>query len=197
MELKCACSWPPWAQHTVQIVPLWNWNSGRTISPRRRHLVQIVPLWNWNKIIWVASVRFASSNCTFMELKWEGIDKFTGECYVQIVPLWNWNFQHLVWQSRTVQIVPLWNWNIWSSISYTIVISSNCTFMELKFVIVAWSLLVEMGSNCTFMELKFDRRQRNERSHRVLIVPLWNWNIDNMYWVNSEQSSNLIVPLWN
>ena len=33
---------------------------------------------------------------------------------------------------------------------------SNCTFMELKFVIVAWSLLVLIGSNCTFMELKFD-----------------------------------------
>ena len=120
----------------VQIVPLWNWNSGRTISPRRRHLVQIVPLWNWNyyefaveripqssictfmelklfvetdklnetefklylygiEIYLFCSARVfcLSSNCTFMELKWEGIDKFTGECYVQIVPLWNWNFQ--------------------------------------------------------------------------------------------------------
>ena len=46
--------------------------------------------------------------------------------------------------------------------------------MELKFSIVAWSLLVLMGSNRTFMELKFDRETGECIQQMVLIVPLWN-----------------------
>ena len=53
-------------------------------------------------------------------------------------------------------------------------IGSNCTFMELKCSCEGTEIKWRHSSNCTFMELKFDRRQRNERSHRVLIVPLWN-----------------------
>ena len=35
-----------------------------------------------------------------------------------------------------------------------VAISSNCTFMELKFVRDTYVLVTDTGSNCTFMELK-------------------------------------------
>ena len=53
------------------------------------------------------------------------------------------------------------------------------------------------GLNRTFMELKHPRhRKRVERHQRVLIVPLWNWNIIQQL-CEIVSILVLIVPLWN
>ena len=74
-----------------------------------------------------------------------------------------------------VLIVPLWNWNIVITlIPFLLTLSSNRTFMELKFIelLAAHTLLV------------------------VLIVPLWNWN-PRPYISPLILQFVLIVPLWN
>ena len=53
-----------------------------------------------------------------------------------------------------VLIVPLWNWNNVEDYTLEKLISSNRTFMELKYV-----------SKYATKDMSF-----------VLIVPLWNWN---------------------
>ena len=53
-------------------------------------------------------------------------------------------------------------------------VSSNCTFMELKFWFVLCLLVGALGSNRTFMELKFKRQFPVLTCEVVLIVPLWN-----------------------
>ena len=89
--------------------------------------VQIVPLWNWNLA---------------------GHPAARQRIQVQIVPLWNWNSPTRVLNctGRAVQIVPLWNWNLhhWM-FKWSPLISSNCTFMELKLPFIAWCL-----SHCRF-----------------------------------------------
>ena len=75
---------------------------------------------------------------------------------VQIVPLWNWNYndEFVPFRDSMVQIVPLWNWNYIRYIISCQSLSSNCTFMELKYFMLAWLICVM----------------------QVQIVPLWNWN---------------------
>ena len=53
-------------------------------------------------------------------------------------------------------------------------VSSNRTFMELKFYI--WNAIMNdiKGSNRTFMELKFVEDGKVAANINVLIVPLWN-----------------------
>ena len=74
--------------------------------------------------------------------------------------------------------------------------SSNCTFMELKL----WKIYNRLGwtasSNCTFMELKCAIDLLNCVCHKVLIVPLWNWNFC-AYRSCCCPPGVLIVPLWN
>mgnify|MGYP007001939602 CR=1 FL=1 len=141
----------------VLIVPLWNWNLHQNAANHCRFCVLIVPLWNWNKFRVEIFVSVASSNCTFMELKYE----HCCQCYhyqnVLIVPLWNWNrlLPTTLSRERPVLIVPLWNWNM----SLTIA--------------VIWPI---NRSNCTFMELKSQRKAAGASNNTVLIVPLWNWN---------------------
>ena len=73
------------------------------------------------------------------------------------------------------------------------------------------------GSNCTFMELKYEFSRSAIQKQNVLIVPLWNWNIDIVWSNDGTEGSNctfmelklvcndiewgkmyvLIVPLWN
>ena len=53
-------------------------------------------------------------------------------------------------------------------------LSSNRTFMELKFLFFFQLSSVEVSSNRTFMELKFWLRHRYRVIGYVLIVPLWN-----------------------
>ena len=138
---------------------------------------------------------------------------------VLIVPLWNWNGVEfkVSLKNKIVLIVPLWNWNTASTCSQVSASGSNCTFMELKWVIISKTsrgvvvLIVPLWnwncspasasrctscSNCTFMELKWSGRTRSRCRHLVLIVPLWNWNME--VWDYYDMlSSVLIVPLWN
>ena len=51
---------------------------------------------------------------------------------------------------------------------------SNCTFMELKLVLLHACRSAGRGSNCTFMELKYDLEAIECVKYGVLIVPLWN-----------------------
>ena len=37
---------------------------------------------------------------------------------------------------------------------------------------------IELRFNRTFMELKFENCRLEETDDKVLIVPLWNWNVD-------------------
>ena len=87
-SLKVSNNWA----FTVQIVPLWNWNlhtmpDWGQLTGFKLYLygieivliqfslntrqVQIVPLWNWNSRIGFRIEFLKSSNCTFMELKYE------------------------------------------------------------------------------------------------------------------------------
>ena len=59
---------------------------------------------------------------------------------------------------------------------------------------MSWSALV--SSNCTFMELKSASRWRPTTRQLVLIVPLWNWN-PLPRWTCCWLLAVLIVPLWN
>ena len=51
---------------------------------------------------------------------------------------------------------------------------SNCTFMELKQLVVVTHLDDVLRSNRTFMELKFGEGIKKHKIMEVLIVPLWN-----------------------
>ena len=120
-------------------------------------MVLIVPLWNWNRIFFNSEdKRFESSNRTFMELKYIDIDD--------------------VFSTSDVLIVPLWNWNTCKGCTKLAILSSNRTFMELKSVrhLRRWRCA---RSNRTFMELKLHCKRNIRQSARVLIVPLWNWNL--------------------
>ena len=111
-----------------------------------------------------------------MELK-SGMENDEGESGgVLIVPLWNWNFQY-PWQ---VGADP----------------SSNCTFMELKSENIIIHKTINGSSNCTFMELKLYWDNKGWRTPKVLIVPLWNWNMFCKF-SRKNKSTVLIVPLWN
>ena len=133
-----------------------------------------------------------------MELKWERTKNLPNIVAVLIVPLWNWNTL-TTWQrgrGRGVLIVPLWNWNrgIYRGRDAGAE-GSNCTFMELKSACAAFLLPRHRCSNCTFMELKLLINFIIDLIYWVLIVPLWNWNCRDVYYV--VRSAVLIVPLWN
>ena len=53
-------------------------------------------------------------------------------------------------------------------------VSSNCTFMELKFIVSIILYFNHFSSNCTFMELKYVTLKGSADGGLVLIVPLWN-----------------------
>ena len=98
-------------------------------------MVLIVPLWNWN---------------TYIGQTVFGFD------LVLIVPLWNWNelSENQEKPQKQVLIVPLWNWNRVACEFSLAIVSSNRTFMELKYTIIKNNSETLHGSNRTFMELK-------------------------------------------
>ena len=73
---------------------------------------------------------------------------------------------------------------------------SNRTFMELKFISTMLSLRLFLRSNRTFMKLKFSVCLLSSNILAVLIVPLWNWNVDLLRY-GLDPTTVLIVPLWN
>ena len=165
--------------------------------------VLIVPLWNWNKSGSWRHVSTVRSNCTFMELK------YSKKVKDSLVRLSNCTFMELkfhrtvqgtprphrsnctfmelklvtkscLWLCLGVLIVPLWNWNIGEELQHQTVDSSNCTFMELKWRRMKRKTKRLPGSNCTFMELKCTIPDLFPPGRRVLIVPLWNWNLEKL-----------------
>ena len=143
--------------YPVLIVPLWNWNSGATVTYSSQNRsnrtfmelkcqskvkattkikVLIVPLWNWNLELNAITDRAKCSNRTFMELKCQSANRRAGESIVLIVPLWNWNINapNIYMYFNYVLIVPLWNWNMLSRLREYWTSSSNRTFMELKYL---------------------------------------------------------------
>ena len=128
-------------------MPMWaNWwfklyLYGIEISDGRlRHFsigVQIVPLWNWN----VTPKAGVTKTSRRFKLYLYGIEiRYTYRGNVSII----------------VQIVPLWNWNRTESQMRQRMLSSNCTFMELKFFVITILPFRCRCSNCTFMELKLE-----------------------------------------
>ena len=124
---------------------------------------------------------------------------------VLIAPLWNWNKVSIHaddgrWQ---VLIAPLWNWNCVNYKTLHSYLRSNRTFMELKCTMRCRLSIATSSSNRTFMELKLRYLRKTYRysgssnrtfmelksqiwssSHswiRVLIAPLWNWNIQRCF----------------
>ena len=97
-------------------------------------------------------------NRTFMELK-QFYRYVRGEFdTVLIVPLWNWNSTTARWR-RSVRP------------------RLNRTFMELKHINDKLEVIDQTRLNRTFMELKPFLVTSFENWLRVLIVPLWNWNL--------------------
>ena len=96
--------------------------------------VQIVPLWNWNGGFVKGLGNVACSNCTFMELKFVW---FPTLIFHQLFKLYLYGIEIILrifslFNLRIVQIVPLWNWNKNVECREWGLLSSNCTFMELK-----------------------------------------------------------------
>ena len=133
--------------------------------------------WTWRDSMSVPSLRF---NRTFMELKCAFRAVADGKMTVLIVPLWNWNDNAINTPNLSilVLIVPLWNWNkIRMPIIKCSTMSFNRTFMELKWWEINVVSIVMIGFNRTFMELKLPCELCTATRCRVLIVPLWNWNV--------------------
>ena len=125
---------------SVQIVPLWNWNSrilfcysvyygfklylyGIEIKCKIRDIRQYcrfkLYLYGIEIYIWI----FRKIAVLF-KLYLYGIEMQVFWCAdlmpsVQIVPLWNWNWfsTFIIMRFKNVQIVPLWNWNTLSLLS--------------------------------------------------------------------------------
>ena len=116
-----------------------------------------------------------------------------------------------------VLIEPLWNWNMKQSAAFMDPISLNRTFMELKCrCLQSWATMV-FRLNRTFMELKSNCYPNKGTAERVLIEPLWNWNLINAWCRDTDNCLNrtfmelkleetewgkphqtvLIEPLWN
>ena len=116
-----------------------------------------------------------------------------------------------------VLIVPLWNWNDLTASTNALSTGFNRTFMELKCNTAVTQNTIPFRFNRTFMELKFIHVRIRSRVVSVLIVPLWNWNIQGTTGespcdcfnrtfmelkcciANSSTTDGtvLIVPLWN
>ena len=112
MELKCNDKTFCDLYFLVQIVPLWNWNALAQHGKAQNYDVQIVPLWNWNTKQRSSMYSNISSNCTFMELKFDRRQRNERSHRVLIVPLWNWNIDNMYWvnsEQSSNLIVPLWN----------------------------------------------------------------------------------------
>ena len=78
-------------------------------------------------------------------------------------------------------------------------IGSNCTFMELKYVRGLLDTRSVSCSNCTFMELKYRIKLRYNEIWGVLIVPLWNWNAKGKHQGLAAAGSNcsfMVLKYW-
>ena len=166
--------------YRVLIVPLWNWNYWNPNPAQKYRGVLIVPLWNWNLRSIHLHYTLLCSNRTFMELKSPYCRFLITSEGVLIVPLWNWNSSTSLAAEDycTVLIVPLWNWNWVLPVPFIISRSSNRTFMELKSSRRHQDSASQDSSNRTFMELKSGTKRSKRIRSEVLIVPLWNWNLD-------------------
>ena len=135
--------------------------SGSQRHSRQRYVVLIVPLWNWNRLkILLRAERTSCFNRTFMELKYP--------CAQRHKP-----------SHAFVLIVPLWNWNVLLSPAIGAASGFNRTFLELKLSFLTITNSRKECFNRTFMELKFKSNRYNRiKNSRVLIVPLWNWNVE-------------------
>ena len=122
-------------QHSLSIVPMWNWNYVVVKWPHKCCQLSIVPMWNWNLRIAIDSFLVQSFNRTNVELKWIGSGCTGTTNALSIVPMWNWNraVQNVIIDKEDFQsyqcgieilaerpqrklriwlsIVPMWNWN--------------------------------------------------------------------------------------
>ena len=111
-----------------------------------------------------------------MELKYHPKLSVSLTKSVLIAPLWNWNLgvDSRTMKVRGVLIAPSWNWNFILVIGFFFHISSNRTFMELK-----WNNIT--GKPSTFA---------------VLIAPSWNWNcIYRIFFVSLRGSNRTFMEL--
>ena len=74
-------------------------------------------------------------------------------------------------------IVPLWNWKCGCCAECIDIKRLNCTFMELKVLIIFSRHERSPRLNCTFMELKVVKYSTSRLRLGGLIVPLWNWKM--------------------
>ena len=142
MELKWTHHPRPPHHHPVLIAPLWNWNRRRdgvlrSWAGSNRTFMELKYLWEYDDIL-----EAESSNRTFMELKLISNRNADTPKQVLIAPLWNWNNLGRPFRvhPHSVLIAPLWNWNTLTGAPSGAAVSSNRTFMELKFEIGVSSL---------------------------------------------------------
>ena len=86
-------------------------------------------------------------------------------------------YQKEYWSKHYVLIAPLWNWNQQMQKLVESILSSNRTFMELKYARSKDGRNETLCSNRTFMELKSAKARLAQQRKSVLIAPLWNWNL--------------------
>ena len=75
-------------------------------------------------------------------------------------------------------------------------LSFNRTIVELKYTYLLEQNGCEGAFNRTIVELKWNARNYRKRRFRLLIEPLWNWNVKGSN-TSLWHSQLLIEPLWN
>ena len=195
---------------SVLIVPLWNWNylnhsTKRWVGSFNRTFMELKSKWTpansssiycFNRTFMELKLTLCFYYCyylfcfnrTFMELKSHTI---TSPC--RLTSSFNRTFMELKFEfplyihlRSFVLIVPLWNWNHAHMLRTCKGCSFNRTFMELKSCKEYAYNPRSFRFNRTFMELKFQARQFRMLQISVLIVPLWNWNINLLLWISQE-----------
>ena len=140
-----------------------------------------------------------ASNCTNMELK-QGPERLQIIRHILLIaPIWNWNFMSgpVLSEAKLLLIAPIWNWNCYSMLSSrSFDVTSNCTNMELKRLRCSGAYRSFLTSNCTNMELKLYSDASVWCCQRLLIAPIWNWNLDVMGTTDTKKQL-LIAPIWN
>ena len=177
MELKSHSSSTKKCTTSVQIVPLWNWNSclyyflikkpssnctfmELKLVESKKEVISItfkLSLYGIEIVLhYAVSTDYVGSNCTFMELKWSDTRNITtcsgcSNCtFMELKSLCR--VKNKFWP--IVQIVPLWNWNVDEPNGHRIKVLFKLYLYGIEIILSARLLLLFI----------------------VQIVPLWNWN---------------------
>ena len=160
----------------------------------------IEPVWNWNMIrqLWITWI--STFNRTSLELKPSSSVSKSSRVSLLIEPVWNWNLSFAIFFpfltftfNRTSLELKHQIYKEFRCVVY----SFNRTSLELKRLKwwgARWS--TKAPFNRTSLELKLNLFKKSSTFPSLLIEPVWNWNICEIY-TQFGSRSLLIEPVWN